>query len=214
MGALGNGVQRLLGLPERGRHRAGALTIREEVGITEALHLLELPVTDSKPSGNGAAGVVVAPRGRPSSVMGFTVAGGRLSRSTPLRIPRPPPARPGPRRAAAVIAPGITARDGLGGLGSDMRRSCIASAKQQSSPPRSSLLAWTTSTRLARAERAIACVSGSEHLAVVARRARSSSLAGTWSAARLASARAGEAGAPCYPRIARQSVTQTRELVP
>ena len=27
---------------------------------------------------NGAAGVVVAPRGRPFAVMGFTVAGGRI----------------------------------------------------------------------------------------------------------------------------------------
>jgi hypothetical protein len=27
---------------------------------------------------NGAAGVVVAPRGRPFSVMGFTVAGGKI----------------------------------------------------------------------------------------------------------------------------------------
>jgi hypothetical protein len=41
---------------------------------------------------NGAAGVVVAPHGRPFSVMGFTVAGGRIvaidSLSDPTRLRR------------------------------------------------------------------------------------------------------------------------------
>jgi hypothetical protein len=37
---------------------------------------------------NGAAGVVVAPRGRPFAVMGFTVRRGRSSRSTSSPTPR------------------------------------------------------------------------------------------------------------------------------
>jgi ketosteroid isomerase-like protein len=36
---------------------------------------------------NGAAGVVVAPRGRPFSVMGFTITGGRIVRSTSSPTP-------------------------------------------------------------------------------------------------------------------------------
>ena len=37
---------------------------------------------------NGAAGLVSAPRGRPASVLGFTVAGGRIAEIDILADPR------------------------------------------------------------------------------------------------------------------------------
>ncbi len=60
---------------------------------------------------NGAAGVVVAPHGRPFSVMGFTVSGREDRRDRRDRRPRAPaPARPGGSRRLTSPRPGPGSR--------------------------------------------------------------------------------------------------------